>query len=68
MKYLLSAALLAAIAIPATAQMRGDMREPTMKQCRMGYRTSYMRTMDWSRQAFRQACDHKMMMMKKNSM
>ena len=65
MKVLLPAALLVLVAMPAFAQ---EMHGPTMAQCRMGYKTSYMHSMHWSRAAFREACDQKMMMMKKDHM
>ena len=65
MKLLIPAALLVVMAMPASAE---EMSGPTMRQCHMGYKTSYMRTMHWSRTTFRKACEQKMMMMKKDRM
>ena len=65
MKVLFPAALLILVAMPAFAQ---EMRGPTTRQCQMGYKTSYMRTMNWSRATFRDACQQKMMMMKERKM
>ena len=67
MKHLVAAFLLMAIATPASAQMmKGDMKSPTAKQCQMGYKTSYMKSMKWSKADFKKACSDKMMMMKKD--
>ncbi len=66
MKFVLSALTAAVLfaAVPASAQMM----EPSMKQCKMGYKKSYMKSMDWSKATFKKACDDKMMMMKKEKM
>ncbi len=67
MKHLVAAFLLVAIAAPASAQMmKGDMKSPTAKQCQMGYKTSYMKSMKWSKGDFKKACSDKMSMMKKD--
>ena len=57
MKHIVAAILLIAVATPATAQMmKGDMKSPTMKQCQMGYKTSFMKSMKWSKASFKKAC------------
>ena len=67
MKHLVAALMLVAIASPASGQMmKGDMKSPTAKQCQMGYKTSYMKSMKWSKADFKKACSDKMMMMKKD--
>jgi hypothetical protein len=66
MKFAVSAlvATMVFAAIPASAQMMA----PTTKQCKMGYKKSYMKSMDWSKATFTKACNDKMMMMKKDKM
>ena len=57
MKHIVAAILLIAVATPATAQMmKGDMKSPSAKQCQMGYKTSYMKSMKWSKASFKKAC------------
>ncbi len=69
MKHVVAAILLVAIATPATAQMmKGEMKSPTMKQCQMGYKSSYMKSMKWSKATFKKACSDKMGMMKNDKM
>ena len=71
MKYVVTALLLLAVVTPASAQMmKGEMKmkAPTTKQCQMGYKMSYMKSMKWSKANFRKACSDKMMMMKKKKM
>ena len=69
MKHIVAAILLVAIATPATAQMmKGDMKSPSAKQCQMGYKSSYMKSMKWSKASFKKACSDKMGMMKDGKM
>ena len=68
MKYVLSAAMLVAIAMPVSAQMTDGMKSPTMKQCQAGYKPAYMKTMKWSSTAFSDACSEKMKMNKDKKM
>ena len=69
MKHIVAAILLVAIATPATAQMmKGDMKSPSAKQCQMGYKSSYMKSMKWSKASFMKACSDKMGMMKNDKM
>ena len=69
---MLIATVLAAVAMPASAQMMDKNMDkkramtPTMEQCEGGYKKSYKSSMDWSKSKFKRAC--KSMMMKKDKM